>query len=106
MVKPVTKSRWMSIRFGIALLPWCPLLLVWGVIWSHFWGPKMIHVSTLSMTGGISEVSAADQLAQMAPFGRAFIWLFGFSAIAFAIGIGLIVVAWVRRACYVATPTI
>ena len=66
----------------------------------------MVHVSTLSMDGRISEVSPADQLAQMAPFGHAFIWLFLFSAIAFGAGIVLIVVALVRRACYVSLSTI
>jgi hypothetical protein len=106
MVKIVTRSQRILMRLGIVLVPWCPLLLGWGVVWSHFWGPKMVHVSTLSMDSGISEVSAADQLAQMAPFGHAFIWLFSFSAIAFAAGIVLIVVAVVRRACYVSPSTI
>jgi len=58
------------------------------------------------MSGGISEVSAADQLAQMAPFGGAFIWLFGASVITFAVGIGLIIIAFVRKTGHVATPTI
>lgn len=106
MVKTTSDSRTSQMRLGIALVPWCPLLLAWGVIWSHFWGPKMVHVSTLSMDGGISEVSAADQLAQMAPFGRAFLWLFWCSAVASALGIALIVIALVRKTRHVATSTI
>ena|SRR2546423_6554351 len=93
-------------KIGLLLLPWFPAVIVFAVVWSHFPATDHVLVETMRVNAPSIFYSEAHQSEQVYPGIHLFARIAVIAALAFVVGIVLLLLAVVRWRRHHATQTI
>ena len=94
-------------KIGLVLLPWFPAAVVFAIVWTHFPASDHVLVETMRVDGPSTFYTEAQQSEQVYPGIHLFVRIAAIAALAFVVGVVLLLVAVIRRRKHShATPTI